>query len=126
KELADDAQQAYIPGEDVVYTITVTNNGPSDAREVIVEDAAPAGATIGSWTATVTAGEVTLPGTSGTDALNETIAVLPSGAIVSYEVTVQTSDAVADDLVNTATVTSDTEDPDEADNTAITVGLPAI
>src|SRR5690606_21224288 len=49
KELADDAQQAYIPGEDVVYTITVTNNGPSDAREVIVEDAAPAGATIGSW-----------------------------------------------------------------------------
>jgi|GEM_PF-823323 len=126
KELADDTQQGYIPGDDVIYIITVTNDGPSDAREVTVEDTAPTGSTIGSWIATVTAGEVTLPNTSGTDELNETIAVLPVGAVVNYEVTVRTSAGVADDLVNTAAVTSDTEDPDAADNTVSTPGLPAV
>src|SRR5690606_2782535 len=97
KELADESQLGYVPGEDVVYTITVTNDGPSDARDVAVEDAAPAGTTISAWSAAVTTGEVTLPEASGTGDLHQTIPTLPSGAAVTYTVTVQTpADFTAD------------------------------
>ncbi|MFC3199504.1 hypothetical protein ACFOET_17940, partial [Parapedobacter deserti] len=126
KELADDTQQGYIPGEDVIYVITVANDGPSDARDVNIDDTAPAGSTISGWTATVVAGDVILPNGSGTNGLSETIPVLPSGGIVTYEVTVETAADLTDDLVNTATVTSITEDPDETDNTATTAALPSV
>ena len=126
KELADGSQQGYAPGDDVVYTITVTNDGPSDAREVVIEDVAPAGTTISGWAAVVTAGEVTLPATSGTGDLDQIIPVLPSGAVVTYTVTVQTPADFTADLVNTVSVTADTEDPDETDNTAATSELPSV
>ncbi|WP_079716922.1 DUF7507 domain-containing protein [Parapedobacter luteus] len=119
-------QESYIPGEAVAYTITVTNDGPSDAREVVIADTAPAGTAITGWTATVTTGTATLPDASGNGDLNETIAVLPSGAVVTYEITVQTPADYTEDLSNTAAVSSDTEDPDDADNTATTPGLPSV
>lgn len=126
KELADDTQQGFVPGDDVVYTITVTNEGPSDAREVLVTDNAPEGTTIGNWSAAVTEGEVTLPNASGTGGLAETIAALPSGATVTYEVTVQTPADFAESLANTASVAADTDDPDETDNSATTDDLLAV
>ncbi|WP_177230389.1 gliding motility-associated C-terminal domain-containing protein [Chitinophaga sp. CF118] len=105
------SQTTFVPGENVVYTITITNNGPSDATNVNIVDAAPAGTTIGSWTASVTTGTVILPNTSGTGDLNETIASLPNGAVVSYEVTVQTPITFSSNLNNTVAVTSATPDP---------------
>src|SRR5690606_2571020 len=66
KALADAGQIGFVPGENVIYTITLTNVGPSDARDVVIEDSAPAGTTIGEWTAAVAVGEVTLDNTSGT------------------------------------------------------------
>src|SRR3546814_18470819 len=44
--------------------------------------------------------------------INETIATLPNGAIVTYTVTVQTPSDFTGDLVNAVTVTTPTEDPD--------------
>src|SRR5690606_31551581 len=123
KELADDSQLGFVPGEDVVYTITVTNDGPSDAREVVIEDTAPAGTVISTWTAVVTEGDVTLPATSGTAHLDETIEVLTVDAIVMYTITVKTPADFTTGLVNTVSVTAETEDPDEADNTATTPEL---
>src|SRR5690606_35649706 len=114
KERADDSQLGFVPGEDVVYTITVTNDGPSDARDVAIEDTAPAGTVISTWTAVVTEGDVTLPATSGTGDLDETIEVLPVDAIVMYTITVQTPADFTTGLVNTVSVTAETEDPDEA------------
>ncbi|MFC3196333.1 gliding motility-associated C-terminal domain-containing protein, partial [Parapedobacter deserti] len=112
KVVSDAAQTTFTPGESVDYTITVTNNGPSDAQDVNVVDTAPTGTTITSWSATVTAGTVTLPNTSGTGNINETIATLPNGAVVTYTVTVQTPPDFDDDLVNAVTVTTPTPDPD--------------
>src|SRR5690606_37538585 len=105
-------QTEYTPGESVDYTISVTNNGPSDAQDVNIVDTAPTGTTISSWAAVVTTGTVTLPNTSGTGDLNETIATLPDGAVVTYTVTVQTPPDFEDDLVNAVTVTTPTPDPD--------------
>src|SRR5690606_21326949 len=90
KQTTAAGQNEYTPGESVDYTITVTNNGPSDAQDVNIVDTAPAGTTITNWTAVVNTGTVTLPNASGTGNINETIATLPNGAVVTYTVTVQT------------------------------------
>src|SRR5690606_16980407 len=66
KTLKEATQAAYVPGEEVVYTITITNNGPDDAVNVSVADEAPTGTAISSWTAAATAGTVDLPNASGT------------------------------------------------------------
>src|SRR3546814_6612513 len=66
-------QTEFTPGESVDYTITVTNNGPSDAQAVNIQDTAPSGTTISEWTAEVTTGTVTLPATSGTGDNDEKI-----------------------------------------------------
>ncbi|MVT09091.1 Ig-like domain-containing protein, partial [Chitinophaga tropicalis] len=127
KKLKDAAKTTFAPGEAVVYTITVTNNGPSDATNVNVQDAAPAGTSISTWTATVTTGTVTLPASSGTGNLNQTISTLPNGAVVTYEVTVQTPANYTGSLSNTATVTSGTSDPnpDPTCPTCTAAGIPA-
>ena len=113
----------FVPGEAVVYTIRVTNNGPSDAAMVNIKDTAPTGTTISSWTAAVTSGTVTLPGTSGSGNLNETLTNLPNGATVTYEVTVQTPAGFINNLVNTVQVTGITPDPDPACTTCQTIPL---
>jgi gliding motility-associated-like protein/uncharacterized repeat protein (TIGR01451 family) len=123
KKLQDDTQKFYMPGEPVVYEITVTNNGPSDAADIHISDIAPTGTTISGWSATVTNGTVTLPNTSGTSDLDETITVLPNGAVVTYEVTVLTDETFTGSIQNIVTVTSATPDPD---NTCETCGAPVI
>src|SRR5690606_8682815 len=105
KSLKDVAQASYVPGEDVVYTISVTNNGPDDAVNVLVADEAPEGTTISNWTAAVTQGTVDLTNVSGSGNLAETIALLPNGAEVVYEVTVTTASGRTADLSNTVEVT---------------------
>ena len=41
------------PGGSIVYTITVTNNGPAEVTNATVTDTAPTGLTLGSWTCAV-------------------------------------------------------------------------
>ncbi|HJT75486.1 MAG TPA: Ig-like domain-containing protein, partial [Chitinophaga sp.] len=127
KKLKDATKTTFAPGEAVVYTITVTNNGPSNAANVNVQDVAPTGTTISTWTASVTTGTVTLPATSGTGNLNQTITTLSNGAVVTYEVTVQTPADYTGSLSNTATVTSGTSDPnpDPACPTCTAASIPA-
>lgn len=124
KTLKDASKTSYIPGEDVVYTITVTNNGPGTAYNVNVGDVAPAGTSITSWTATVTSGNVTLPNTSGTGNLNETIAELPYNSSVTYEVAVRTTASMTGTLSNTVAVTASTTDPDPTCLACTTPPLP--
>ncbi|ACU63175.1 T9SS C-terminal target domain-containing protein [Chitinophaga pinensis] len=114
---------SFAPGEDVTYTITVTNNGPSDAASVVVADNAPAGTTIKSWTAAVTTGTVTLPATSGTGNINETITNVPNGAVVTYTVVVATPASFTANLSNTASGSSDATDPVPANNNSTTTGI---
>ena len=94
------------PGSTLVYTITVTNNGPSDASAVVVNDTTPASTTFGSNTGACTtpfpcALGIMTAGQSKTITSTFTVSPTFTGTLIS----------------NTATVTSATSDP-VANNTA--------
>jgi len=99
------------PGGTAIYTLTVSNAGPSEAVAVTVTDPAPAGLTFVSNT-----GECTTPFPCD-------FATLPAGSartIVST-FTVPRSAAAPGPIVNTASVTASTPDPAPANNTATAV-----
>ncbi|MFP9100918.1 choice-of-anchor L domain-containing protein, partial [Flavobacterium sp. RHBU_24] len=105
-----DGQSTYIIEDEeqdgeLVYTITVTNAGPSDAYNVNIFDQRPTGIDNMTWSnADNTA--------NGISTLNQTIPVLPAGESVVYTVTLYVPDDFTGTLTNTAVVTSDTPDPD--------------
>jgi len=106
-------------GDQVVYTMVVTNDGPSDAVAVTVADTLPAGMSLVS-----TSGCSNDPGGVPNCSLGD----LAAGASTSYTVTVQVAPGVSGTLTNTAVVSSNTPDPDNTNNTATeptTVGAAA-
>jgi uncharacterized repeat protein (TIGR01451 family) len=108
------------------YTLTVTNRGPSTATDVVVTDALPAaltatGATGDGWTCTLEdAG-------SAVTCTRPTLAPGASAAIV-LTVTVGDPDVASGvagtSIVNTATVTSPTPDPDLTNNSGSATVVP--
>src|SRR5690606_29692184 len=126
KTSKDTEHLGSVPRTVVEYVITVTNSGPAYAEGVRVQDIAPAGTEIVGWTAQVVAGSVFLPQTAGSGDLDQTILIFPNGAIVTYEVSIQPSDNMTDDLANTVEVSSETDDVELSNNTAVTPGLPAV
>ncbi|WP_458170484.1 COG1361 S-layer family protein [Kribbella sp. WER1] len=107
------------PGESVVFTLAVKNNGPSDAEQVRIADAVPAGFTITGVQSTATCT------TAGRD-VNCTLARLAAGASVSVRIAA-TLDAgyQGGALTNTAKTVSDTPDPDDSNNTDTVTITPA-
>ncbi|WP_309083094.1 DUF6923 family protein, partial [Chelativorans sp.] len=115
-----DGTNTYAPGANTVYTIVVSNNGPSDVQNALVNDALPSGITSGSWTC----GNETLGATcgvpSGTGAIVDAPVDLPVNASVTFMFTVSVPFGKSGEMINTATVTSPPEspDPDLSNNTA--------
>ena len=114
--LKTDGQTTYTAGTDVVYTITVTNNGPSDAANVRVVDAFPAGITVGKWKKGA--------GAETVDALDDTTTTIANGATVVYTVTLSVPSNFIGNLTNTVVVTSDTVDPDPTCTGCTDVNVP--
>jgi uncharacterized repeat protein (TIGR01451 family) len=98
---------AATPGETVRYTVVVTNHGPGVATDVVIEDPTPPGLTLVS----VTGPCPTLPCALGP---------LGPGDRVQVDVLfdVPASYDAPDPIVNVATVTSTSPDPNPGDNTA--------
>ncbi len=107
---ADPVQPAA--GEDVTFTVTVSNTGPSTARDVVVADALPAGLTL--------LGVDPGPGVNCTGALSCAVADLDPQATATFAVrmNVPADFDLQAGAVNTATVTSSTPDPAPGNNTA--------
>ncbi len=105
---------AVVAGGQLSYTLTVTNNGPSSASVVTVTDALPGGLT--ATNAASTRGACTLGPPVSCD-----IGALPVGgsAVVTVDAAVS-ADLAPSAVPNTATVASDTADPDPADNSSTT------
>lgn len=93
------------PGGTVRYTLTLRNTGKVAADGTTVSDPQPAGVSSMGWTCS--ASGTTCPAASGSGALSQTIASLPTGAIVTYTVTatLSTSAVTGNTITNTASAT---------------------
>jgi uncharacterized repeat protein (TIGR01451 family) len=108
----DDGVTSYAPGSTVQYTLSVMNNGPSDASAVNVVNIAPASTSISNWGCV----GVDCPNASGSGNLNETLLALASGASVIYTIDVAVPSDFTGDLVNTASASAAESDPDTGSN----------
>jgi uncharacterized repeat protein (TIGR01451 family) len=95
------------PGQNVVYTIVVTNNGPSPATSTVVSDPTPGGLAFQSNSG---ACNVPFPCPLGTLNAGQSATITST-----YTVPGNYSGAT---IVNSATVSSGVNDPNTADNTA--------
>jgi uncharacterized repeat protein (TIGR01451 family) len=108
-------------GTNLTFTITVRNNGPSDAQNVILTDTVPAGTTfvsksqIGSGP-TFTFSNNPVPG--GTGQVRGRTATLPAGSSAAFLIVVKAraNDLNGSTIRNTANVSSSTLDPNLANN----------
>jgi uncharacterized repeat protein (TIGR01451 family) len=107
--LSDDPDPTFA-GEPLTYTISVTNNGPSQALGVILTNTLP----VGSELVTTTPSQGTC---SGTGEIVCDIGVIDSGSIVS--ITIVSRPMTSGLLTNDVQVSSDTVDLVAANNTAI-------
>jgi uncharacterized repeat protein (TIGR01451 family)/fimbrial isopeptide formation D2 family protein len=100
-------------GAQVVWTLTVTNEGPSDADNVQVSDTLPPGL---SYVGIDADSAVTCADANPVDCQ---VATMPAGASYRIRVTAKVGSGVADGtrITNTATVSTSTPGDDEADNT---------
>ncbi|UCC83107.1 MAG: DUF11 domain-containing protein [Gemmatimonadota bacterium] len=105
-EVAKTGPATALVGDTITYVITTANNGPSDAQGVVVSDQLPAGVTFVSTTrgASESGGVVTWP----------VIASLASGASVID--TVKIVAAAPGSLLDIASATAATADPDGSNN----------
>ena len=103
-----------IAGSNATSTITVTNDGPSVATNVVITDTIDTGATLVG--ATVPGGTCASP---AGQVVTCTIPTLANGASVTMTVTAAIPpDAAITTLSDLASVTSAVTDPDPSDNTA--------
>ncbi|GAA1182961.1 hypothetical protein GCM10009664_56360 [Kitasatospora gansuensis] len=101
------------PGESFDYTVTVTNNGPSDAKGLVVTDALPAVLKFVSASDSCTA--------AGQDVTCPKLATLAAKASKTYTITVQLDPAYTgdgSDVRNQAKAATDSADPDLSNNTS--------
>ena len=99
------------PGSNIIYTLSITNNGPSDATGVVVLDALPSGVSFVS---------ATNGGTydAGSHTVRWVLGGLATGASTSVNVTVEVNESTSGTITNTAMVTGNERDSYRASNTA--------
>jgi len=101
-----------VPGEGTIdYTLKVTNNGPSTARDVTTSDKLPDSVSYVS-------SDSGCSYDSGTSTVTCSLGDIPTTASVSKQITVSIDPAQTAVINNTATVTSDTSDPDPSNNSS--------
>src|SRR5690606_22702239 len=109
----------YTIESDVIYTITVTNMGPSNASNIQVYDPYPLGITQMAWSSSL--------GTSGVGQLNQQIPFLAVGETVTYTVTMEVpvNFNTNFNLINRVYVTSPIVDPNPQLQPILHTDLPA-
>jgi len=109
----DDSPDPVLSGQQLTYTLTVSNSGPAAAPSVSLSDSLPAGATFVS--ASATQGSCARVGSTVTCALG----TIANGSNVTVEIKVDAG--APGTLTNEATVLSTATDPDTANNSASAV-----
>ncbi|WP_405410808.1 gliding motility-associated C-terminal domain-containing protein [Maribacter sp. Asnod1-A12] len=109
KALSAASNSAPNAGDTITFELTLTNNGPGIATNVSIEDTLPSGYTLGT---------VNNSGSVSGSVISWNFANVPVGSqVVSYEVTLNAPNNVADEYTNIAQVlASDQFDPDSTPN----------
>lgn len=103
-------------GQNLTYTVTISNYGPSEATNVRLVDTLPANTTFVS-ASTSSTNPADAPANSGNQ-VTATVASIPAGGVVTYVITVATNGTTPASVINTATVAADQVDPDPSTNGA--------
>jgi uncharacterized repeat protein (TIGR01451 family) len=110
------------PGASVVYSIVVSNAGPSAANGSSISDVFPSDITLNSATCTATTGGALCPAAIGTasNTLSAVIATLPAGSSVTFSASGLVAAGATGVKTNTATVSnpSGVTDPTTGNNTS--------
>ena len=102
-------------GEQIGFTVTVTNNGTGSATGVVVSDPLPAGSGTGvTWTIDGAADGFSLGGVAGAQTLNFGPATLAAGESHTVHIVATTSATECSTYDNTANVTTTNDGEDEA------------
>ncbi|MCI4463267.1 MAG: DUF11 domain-containing protein, partial [Caldisericum sp.] len=118
-------------GDNITYTITVTNNGNMDATQFVITDSTPANTTfvsarfVSGATGTITSPPV---GGTGTITWNPNPATLPVHATVVVELIVKTNSPLPSGTIITNTAFADSAETQQvsATNTTTVSGLPKL
>jgi large repetitive protein len=110
-------------GTNATYTITVVNNGPNPAQNVVLTDTLPSGSALVSMNQTAGSDTFSFAQSGGTvtESADDTIASGSSDTFVLI-VSAPLSLPAGSNFSDTASVTSSNVDPDPANNTATVVG----
>jgi len=117
-----DEPDPVLAGEELRYTVVVTNNGPSDAAGVVVTDTLPTGVTFSYFWPEV------VPCTEEEGIVTCELGTIPAGESTTMGIAVQVSPTTVGTLTNMVQVSSQTPDPDMENNTAVqeTTACPVI
>jgi uncharacterized repeat protein (TIGR01451 family) len=116
-----DSPDPVPPGGNITYDIVVFNNGPSDAAFVSFDDMLPVGTTFVSliaepgWSCTTPA-----VGSGGTVSCSSASLAAEGAAGFSLVVAVDSGVTIGTVITNTATIASETGDPNEGNNSGST------
>jgi uncharacterized repeat protein (TIGR01451 family)/fimbrial isopeptide formation D2 family protein len=113
--------ETIVAGATGEYTLTVTNLGPSSARDIVIVDTLPTGLTFASADG---AGWSCAPG-AGSDVDCAYTGILAPASSLSLTLVVDADEALQGDVVNTAVVSASTPDPDPENNHASVTGTVA-
>jgi len=99
-----DGAVSAVAGASTVYTIVVSNNGPSSVVGASIADVMPAAIVGDTFTAVATGGATGFTAV-GAGNINDTVN-MPAGSTITYTVTANINSGASGNLVNTATVTA--------------------
>jgi uncharacterized repeat protein (TIGR01451 family) len=111
-----DGVASAVPGTNTIYTIVVSNAGPSTAVDQAVTDLFPLAISAVQWTAVASAGS-SVAAASGSGNIATTVTLLPGGT-VTFTAAATINPSATGTLTNTATVAVPPGDTTPANNSA--------
>jgi uncharacterized repeat protein (TIGR01451 family) len=117
----------YVPGMGVIYTITVTNIGPSNVTGAIFSDAIPTQVDLWTWTCAPDLGALCAAGPMASAVAFSDTVNIPVGKRIVYTVSAHISGGASGSMTNTASIMAPLPlfpDPNMGDNTASDIDNP--